>query len=112
MNLGSLTTIGTLSPKNLVHLIFDNSSHESTGGQPTHTKKMNVGRIAQATNYRVFQTSTKIGLTKILGKIKTISGPIMIVIKIKPSKHVSKRIEIEPKLIRKRFCYTLTKKAD
>mgnify|MGYP003317888696 CR=1 FL=1 len=27
MNLGSLTTIGTLKPKNLVHVIFDNGSH-------------------------------------------------------------------------------------
>ena len=31
MNLGSLITIGTAKPKNLVHVIFDNSSHESTG---------------------------------------------------------------------------------
>ena len=26
MNLGSLVTIGSISPKNLVHLVFDNSS--------------------------------------------------------------------------------------
>ena len=31
MNLGSLITIGTTKPKNLVHIVFDNSSHESTG---------------------------------------------------------------------------------
>ena len=111
MNLGSLTTIGILSPKNLIHIIFDNNSHESTGGQPTHTKKVNIGRIAQTNNYRVFQTSTKSGLAKILTKTKTLSGPIMIVIKIKKSKYISKRVEIEPKLIRKRFCGTLEKKA-
>ena len=111
MNLGSLTTIGILSPKNLIHIIFDNNSHESTGGQPTHTRKVNIGRIAQTNNYRVFQTSTKSGLTKILTKTKTLSGPIMIVIKIKKSKYISKRVEIEPKLIRKRFCGTLEKKA-
>lgn len=111
MNLGSLTTIGTLSPRNLVHIVFDNSSHESTGGQPTHTRKVNIARIAQSANYRVFQTSTKKDLAKILAKIKTLSGPIMIVIKIKPSKYTSKRVEIEPKLIRKRFCDTLRKKA-
>ena len=35
MNLGSLITIGITKPKNLVHVVFDNSSHESTGGQPT-----------------------------------------------------------------------------
>ena len=32
MNLGSLVTIGSLKPKNLVQIIFDNNSHESTGG--------------------------------------------------------------------------------
>ena len=40
MNLGSLTTIGSLKPKNLIHFVFDNNSHESTGGQPTSTKKI------------------------------------------------------------------------
>ena len=39
MNLGSLATIGATKPKNLVHIVFDNSSHESTGGQPTISKK-------------------------------------------------------------------------
>ena len=37
MNLGSLVTIGSMVPKNLVHIVFDNSSHESTGGQPTQS---------------------------------------------------------------------------
>ena len=40
MNLGSLITIGVHRPKNLIHIVFDNSSHESTGGQPT--EKMNL----------------------------------------------------------------------
>jgi len=30
MNLGSLVTIGSLKPKNFVHIVFDNSSHESS----------------------------------------------------------------------------------
>jgi thiamine pyrophosphate-dependent acetolactate synthase large subunit-like protein len=42
MNLGSLTTISKLKPKNFIHIIFDNSSHESTGGQPTSTNKISV----------------------------------------------------------------------
>ena len=37
MNLGSMTTIGTIKPKNLVHIIFDNSIHESTRGQATNS---------------------------------------------------------------------------
>ena len=38
MNLGSLVTIGSLKPKNFIHIIFDNKAHESTGGQPTNSK--------------------------------------------------------------------------
>ena len=28
MNLGSIVTIGSLVPKNLIHVVFDNNSHE------------------------------------------------------------------------------------
>ena len=47
MNLGSLTTIGTLKPKNFVHVIFDNSVHESTGSQPTNSNFINIEKIAK-----------------------------------------------------------------
>ena len=46
MNLSSLVTIGFLKPKNLVHFVFDNSSHESTGGQPSMTSKIELQKIA------------------------------------------------------------------
>ena len=66
MNLGSLITIGTTKPKNLVHIVFDNSSHESTGGQPTATNKIQLGKIAKSVNYKVFQVKTKNQLVKVL----------------------------------------------
>ena len=46
MNLGSITTIGKLKPKNLIHIIFDNQIHESTGGQQTNSKniELEIGR--------------------------------------------------------------------
>ena len=55
MNLGSLVTIGSLQPNNLVHIIFDNKIHESTGGQPTFAEKIDISKIAKMTNYTVFQ---------------------------------------------------------
>ena len=82
MNLGSLTTIGTLKPKNLVHVIFDNNSHESTGSQPTNSKKINIDKIAKSSNYQVFTVSNEKNLEKILKKIKLINGPIFLKIKI------------------------------
>ena len=103
MNLGSLITIGIIKPKNLVHVIFDNSSHESTGGQPTATNKIQLSKIAKSANYKVFQVKTKNQLAKIFQKIKLIPGPIMIIVKIEKGGVISKRINIEPTKIKNRF---------
>ena len=109
MNLGSLITIGTTKPKNLVHIVFDNSSHESTGGQPTATNKIQLGKIAKSANYRVFQVKTKNQLAKVFQKIKTIPGPIMVIVKIEKGGVTSKRMNIEPTKIKNRFMNSLKK---
>ena len=109
MNLGSLITIGIIKPKNLVHVIFDNSSHESTGGQPTATNKIQLSKIAKSANYKVFQVKTKNQLVRVLQKIKLIPGPIMIIVKIEKGGVISKRINIEPTKIKNRFMGLLKK---
>ena len=87
MNLGSLTTIASQKPKNLIHIVFDNSVHESTGGQPTNSNFVNIEKIAKACNYNhTFMVRTENNLLKILDKIKKLKGPIMIVVKIQQSK--------------------------
>ena len=110
MNLGSITTIGVLKPKNFIHVVFDNSSHESTGGQPTNSQKIRIEKIAKASNYKVFLVTNKNKLKEILKRIKTMSGPIMIVVKIKKSNYVSRRVELKPKEIRNRFMNYLKNK--
>ena len=54
---------------NLIHLVFDNQSHESTGGQPSNTRNIDLYKIAKSSNYKAFKTNSKIGLQKILRKI-------------------------------------------
>ena len=103
MNLGSLTTIGKLKPKNLIHLVFDNQSHDSTGGQPTNSENVDLSKIAEASNYKAFKTNSKTDLQKILNKVKTLDGPIMIIIKISKGGNPGKRITYSPITIRKRF---------
>jgi len=107
MNLGSLITIGSLKPKNLVHLIFDNEVHESTGGQPTNSSNIKLEKIAYAVNYTVFKINSKRGLQNILKKIQSISGPILILIKIEKSNRKSSRVTWKPIEIRKRFMNSL-----
>ena len=105
MNLGSLTTIASQKPKNLIHIVFDNSVHESTGGQPTNSNFVNIEKIAKACNYNhTFMVSTENKLLKILDKIKKLKGPIMIVVKIQQSGgEKSKRVKILPIKIKERF---------
>lgn len=103
MNLGTLVTIGSVKPKNFVHLVFDNSTHESTGGQPTNSNHISLSNIAKASNYRIFQVNSANGLRRILNKIKKINGPIMILIKIEKSGYKSKRVSWSPNQIAKRF---------
>ena len=107
MNLGSLVTIGSLKPKNLVQIIFDNNSHESTGGQPTNSKKIQIDNIAKTTNFKVFQANTKDELKKIFKRIKNTPGPIFLLVKINKSSTVSKRVSIKPTLIKNRFMNSL-----
>ena len=105
MNLGSLTTIGSLKPKNLIHVVFDNSVHESTGSQPTNTNFVSIEKIAKACNYNhTFTVRTENSFEKILRKIKKLKGPIMIVVKIQQSNgQKSARINYEPIEIKERF---------
>ena len=107
MNLGSLITIGTTKPKNLVHIIFDNSLHESTGGQPTNTKKISLEKIGKATNYKVFKTKSKKQTLKVLKNINNFSKPIMIVVDVEKSNVKSKRVSLSPTKIKKRFMNSL-----
>lgn len=103
MNLGTIVTIGSLQPRNLVHIVFDNSSHESTGGQPTSSKFINIDRLAKDTNYKIFKTNSKKKLLEILGIVKKITGPVLILIKVKNSDLVSSRIKLTPLDIKNRF---------
>ena len=75
------TLITTLKPKNLVHIILDNSIHESTGGQPTASKEIQLKQTIKSMNYKVFQTESENELKKIIINSKKIQGPIVIIVK-------------------------------
>ena len=51
MHMGSLTTNGALKCNNLKHIVFNNGSHESVGGQPTTAHKFNMKDIAKSMGY-------------------------------------------------------------
>tara|TARA_B100000029_G_C17574336_1_gene957674 strand:- start:1233 stop:1784 length:552 start_codon:yes stop_codon:yes gene_type:complete len=103
MNFGSLVTITSIKPKNLVHIILDNSIHESTGGQPTASNKIKLNNIINSMDFKVFQTNSEKDLESMIKKSKTIQGPIVIIVKIEAGKTIGKRINIKPEKIKERF---------
>ena len=110
MNLGSIVTTGSLKPKNLIHYIFDNGSHESTGGQPTNSKKIKLENLMIAAKYKVFTISKENEIKKIMNSVKNSDGPIAVIVNIKNDKTRSVRVDIEPSEIKSRFMKSLKKK--
>ncbi len=54
MHMGAMATIGQNGPENLKHIIFNNGSHDSVGGQPTDAinENFSFSKIAQGCGYK------------------------------------------------------------
>lgn len=52
MHMGSAAVIGSLKPKNLVHILINNGAHETVGGMPTVLDKVNIIKLAEACGYK------------------------------------------------------------
>ncbi|WP_297095260.1 phosphonopyruvate decarboxylase [uncultured Draconibacterium sp.] len=52
MHLGAMTTMGKVSPKNLLHIVLNNGVHESVGGQKSAGQMINLTEIAKNCGYK------------------------------------------------------------
>jgi phosphonopyruvate decarboxylase len=52
MRLGSLATVGALGPRHFIHLVVDNATYASTGGQLTVSPRVDFASAALACGYR------------------------------------------------------------
>lgn len=52
MHMGNLAIIGKMSPKNFIHIVLNNQSHESVGGMPTVSGSCSFCKIAEACKYQ------------------------------------------------------------
>lgn len=63
MHMGNLATIGHYKPKNLMHVIIDNGSYESTGEQPTVSSTIKWSQVFMGSGYKainVIQTKDQL----------------------------------------------------
>ena len=52
MHMGAMGIISATAPKNYVHVLINNGSHESVGGMPTVTLDMDFVMIVKACGYK------------------------------------------------------------
>ena len=84
MQFDTFTSLGKYKPANFIHVIFNNNTHESTGGQPTNSDSVDFCKVALASNYNSAYLVNKLTeLREIVPEVKKGEGPILIVINIK-----------------------------
>jgi phosphonopyruvate decarboxylase len=72
MHMGALSTVGHHKPKNLVHVVLDNESYESTGGQSTSSDTTDLAEVAHAAGYStVFNVRDEPDLRKVMESVLT-----------------------------------------
>jgi phosphonopyruvate decarboxylase len=79
MHMGALAFIAKRQPKNMLHIVINNSAHESVGSIPTGYSGGTYAGIAKACGYKnVYTVETEQELKCILEKVKDISELTMI----------------------------------
>jgi phosphonopyruvate decarboxylase len=67
MRLSIMATLGYERPSNLLHVLIDNETHASTGGQATVSHSVDLGAVARACGYaRVCRAGTTADLVAIM----------------------------------------------
>lgn len=85
MKMGTLATIGAYAPRNLVHVVLDNASHDSTGGQPTVSPVVDFAAVALATGYAHTHAADDLnGFAAALKESLAAPGPNLIHLRLAP----------------------------
>lgn len=105
MKMGTLATIGAYAPNNLVHIVLDNGTYDSTGGQPTVSGSVDFAAVAADCGYaRGLRCDGSDGFTKALAMANNEPGPHLIHMKIEPgSKKDLGRPTVTPPEVALRF---------
>jgi len=84
MHMGGAAIIADQAPKNYFHIVINNGSHDSVGGQPTVGFKTDLVKIAQGCGYKdAFSVSSKSELDEVWERFSQSEGPVFLEIKTK-----------------------------
>jgi phosphonopyruvate decarboxylase len=105
MNLGVLAMVAAAAPRRFVHVVLDNESYQTTGGQPTLSPTSPLDAIALACGYR---SASRTNNARDLGAaaLRAIAspGPAMLLVKVSPIVlQAPPRISVPPEEMARRF---------
>jgi thiamine pyrophosphate-dependent acetolactate synthase large subunit-like protein len=105
MGLGTLAMIGEQLPRNLTHVVFDNESYGSTGGQRSISDRISLERIAAAAGYaHAERVDTLEGLDEAVRAMLSQDGPSFLLAKVAPGALPGvPRVPYPPEEITERF---------
>jgi len=107
MHQGTCVTVGALGPRNLSHIVLDNGTYESTGGQPTTSGRVDWLKLGAAAGYRSAAICASAeALSGALTAIDGRPGPHLVVAKIEAAPGITPpRVTsgLTPTQLRERF---------
>ena len=108
MRMGNLATIGSYADRNFVHILLDNESHESTGGQATVAENTAFADIAAACGYGVAYSGDDLNLIDDVFAANRGNGARFLHLKIKPGTTANlPRPDITPVQVLDRLMHTM-----
>jgi len=109
MQMGTLAAIGHYQPENFIHVLLDNESYQSTGGQKSVAVTTQYHKVAESVGYRSsVLVNEKKKLIKEIERSLTCDGPHFVHIKVlKESQNNAGRVSHTPHQIRDHFMATL-----
>jgi len=106
MNMGTLVTIFSQDPKNMILVVFDNQCYGSTGSQCTYTTKIDLHKVAKSIGFKnTFVFEEQIDFKKALDA----EGPVFVHMKVKPGNEDVPVIDMGPEEIKERFMKEIMK---
>lgn len=105
MRMGSLATVGYCQPSHYLHIVLDNASYDSTGGQPSAAPAVSFPEVAVNAGYERAATVYSVGaLRDYWQRFRREEGPSMLHVKVsKGTEESLGRPTWTPEEIRDRF---------
>jgi phosphonopyruvate decarboxylase len=84
MHMGCMPVIAAYGPQNFIHVLLNNGSHESVGGQATSAGVVNFAQLASAVGYVDFAVANDLTSLKYAWQsMSNMHGPVLLEVKIK-----------------------------